>query len=162
MPEELARIESGLRQIGQEEMADEFVVTMNQAAEQAVPVALEQFQSAIDDMSLDDAKGILNGEDDAATQYFRKHSEASLRDQFLPIVEEATANSGVTSTYQSIMNQLGGFSSFLQPKSLDLDTYVTEEALNGLFTMVAQEERRIRQDPVARSSELLEKVFGSE
>ena len=62
----------------------------------------------------------------------------------------------------SIMNQLGGFSSFLQPKSLDLDAYVTEEALNGLFTMVAQEERRIRQDPVARSSALLEKVFGSE
>ncbi|MEP1470067.1 MAG: DUF4197 domain-containing protein [Halieaceae bacterium] len=162
MPAELSRVEQGLRQIGQDEMADEFVLTMNQAAEQAVPVALEQFQSAIDDMTLDDAQGILNGEDDAATQYFRKHSEPALREQFLPIVEEATANAGVTSTYQSIMSQLGSFSSFLQPQALDLDEYVTEEALNGLFTMVAQEEKRIRQDPVARSTELLEKVFGSD
>lgn len=162
MPDELSRVERGLRQVGQDEIADEFVLTMNQAAEQAVPVALDQFQSAIDNMTLDDAQGILNGEDDAATEYFRRHSESALREQFLPIVEEATKSSGVTSAYQNIIDQLGSFSSFLQPEGLDLDAYVTEEALDGLFTMVAQEEKRIRQDPVARSTELLEKVFGSE
>ena len=161
MPEELSWIEKGLRQAGQEDMADEFVTTMNRAAEQAVPVALEQFQGAIEKMTIKDAEGILHGPEDAATQYFRQHSEAALREQFLPIVQETTSSAGVTSTYQDIMKQLGSYSSFLQPKSLDLDEYVTDEALNGLFGIVAQEERRIREDPVARSSELLKKVFGS-
>lgn len=160
MPEELSWIESGLRQVGQEAMADEFVTTMNRAAEKAVPVALEQFQGAIENMTLKDAEGILQGPEDAATQYFRKHSEDALREQFLPIVQQTTSSAGVTSSYQAIMKQLGSYSSFLQPKSLDVDEYVTDEALNGLFEMVAQEEKRIRQDPVARSSELLKKVFG--
>ena len=142
-------------------MADQFITTMNRAAEQAVPVALEQFQGAIENMTLKDAEGILQGPEDAATQYFRKHSETALREQFLPIVRETTSNAGVTSSYQAIMKQLGSYSSFLQPKSLDVDEYVTDEALNGLFEMVAQEEKRIRQDPIARSSELLKKVFGS-
>lgn len=160
MPEELSRVEKGLRQMGQEEMADEFVATLNHAAEQAVPVALEQFQGAIEDMTVEDAESILTGPEDAATQYFRNHSEAALREQFLPIVQETTASAGVTSSYQNIMKQLGSFSSFLQPESLDIDEYVTDEALDGLFDMVAQEEMKIRQDPVARSSDLLQKVFG--
>ena len=162
MPDELAWMEKGLRKAGQEELADEFVTTMNRAAEQAVPVALEQFQGAIEGMTLEDAQGILNGPDDAATQYFRDHSEASLRQQFLPIVKETTASAGVTSTYQDIMKQVGGLSSLLQPKSLDVNEYVTDEALDGLFAMVAQEEKRIREDPVARSTDLLKKVFGGE
>ena len=161
MPEELSWMEKGLRQVGQEDMADEFVTTMNRAAEQAVPVALDQFQGAIEEMSLEDAEGILNGPEDAATQYFREHSEAALRELFLPIVSEATASAGVTSTYQSIMKKLGSFSSLLQPKSLDVDEYVTDEALNGLFEIVAQEESRIREDPVARTTDLLKTVFGS-
>lgn len=160
MPEELSWMEKGLRQVGQEDMADEFVTTMNRAAEQAVPVALDQFQGAIEEMTLEDAESILNGPEDAATQYFREHSEAALRKLFLPIVQEATASSGVTSTYQSITKKLGSFSSFLQPNSLDVDEYVTTEALNGLFEMVAQEEIRIREDPIARSTDLLKKVFG--
>jgi hypothetical protein len=161
MPKELSWIEKGLRQVGQEDMADEFVTTMNRAAEQAVPAALNQFQGAIENMTLKDAEGILHGPEDAATQYFRKHSEAALREQFLPIVQETTSSAGVTSTYQDIMEQLGSYSSFLQPQSLDVDEYVTDEALNGLFAIVAQEEKRIREDPVARSSELLKKVFSN-
>lgn len=161
MPQQLLWVEKGLRQVGQEDMADEFVTTMNRAAEQAVPVALEQFQGAIEKMTIKDAEGILHGPEDAATQYFRKYSEAALREQFLPIVQETTSTAGVTSTYKDIMEQLGSYSSFLQPKSVDVDEYVTDEALNGLFEIVAQEEKRIREDPVARSSELLKKVFGS-
>lgn len=159
MPEELSWIEKGLRQAGQQDMADEFVITMNRAAEQAVPLALDQFQSAIANLTVKDAEGILYGSEDAATKYFRKHSESTLRDEFLPIVQQTTSSAGVTSTYQDIMQKVGSFSSFLQPESVDLDQYVTDEALDGLFAVVAQEEKRIRDDPVARSSELLKKVF---
>jgi len=159
MPEELSWIEKGLRQAGQQDMADEFVITMNRAAEQAVPLALDQFQAAIANLTVKDAEGILYGSEDAATKYFRKHSESTLRDEFLPIVQQTTSSAGVTSTYQDIMQKVGSFSSFLQPESVDLDQYVTDEALDGLFAVVAQEEKRIRDDPVARSSELLKKVF---
>ena len=159
MPEELSWIEKGLRQAGQQDMADEFVITMNRAAEQAVPLALDQFQSAIANLTVKDAEGILYGSEDAATKYFRKHSESTLRDEFLPIVQQTTSSAGVTSTYQDIMRKVGSFSSFLQPELVDLDQYVTDEALDGLFAVVAQEEKRIRDDPVARSSELLKKVF---
>ena len=159
MPEELSWIEKGLRQAGQQDMADEFVITMNRAAEQAVPLALDQFQSAIANLTVKDAEGILYGSEDAATKYFRKHSESTLRDEFLPIVQQTTSSAGVTSTYQDIMQKVGSFSSFLQPELVDLDQYVTDEALDGLFAVVAQEEKRIRDDPVARSSELLKKVF---
>ena len=79
--------------------------------------------------------------------------------QDLPIVQQTTSRAGVTSTYQDIMKKVDSFSSFLQPESVDLDQYVTDEALDGLFAVVAQEEKRIRDDPVARSSELLKKVF---
>ena len=159
MPEELSWIEKGLRQAGQQDMADEFVITMNRAAEQAVPLALDQFQSAIANLTVKDAEGILYGSEDAATKYFRKHSESTLRDEFLPIVQQTTSSAGVTSTYQDIMQKVGSFSSFLQPELVDLDQYVTDKALDGLFAVVAQEEKRIRDDPVARSSELLKKVF---
>ena len=159
LPDQLQWAEKSLRTLGQEELADEFISTMNQAAEQAVPVALEQFQSAISAMSVEDARGILNGPDDAATQYFCKHSQASLREQFLPIVKETTGSAGVTSAYKNMTKQAGALGGF-NTKSLDVDEYVTDKALDGLFTVVAQEEARIRADPVARSTELLKKVFG--
>ena len=132
---------------------------MNRAAEEAVPAALEQFQSAISAMSLEDAKGILNGPDDAATEYFRKHSASTLREEFLPIVKETTASAGVTSAYKSMTEPVAGLSAMFGTKSLDVDEYVTDKALDGLFSIVAQEEARIRKDPVARSTELLKKVF---
>ena len=160
LPDQLQWAEKSLRKIGQEELADELIHTMNQAAEHAVPVALEQFQRAINAMSVEDARGILNGPDDAATQYFRKHSLGGLREQFLPIVKETTDSAGVTSTYKNMIKQAGPLGGLLNTKSLDVDEYVTDKALDGLFTMVALEEARIRADPVARSTELLKKVFG--
>lgn len=160
LPEQLQWAENSLRAVGQEGLADEFISTMNQAAEQAVPAALEQFQSAISAMSVEDARGILNGPDDAATEYFRKHSQAGLREQFLPIVKETTGGAGVTSAYKNMTKQAGPLGGLLNTKSLDVDEYVTDKALDGLFTVVAEEEARIRADPVARSTELLKKVFG--
>jgi hypothetical protein len=160
LPDELEWIEKSLRKLGKDQLADDFVLTMNQAAEKAVPVALEQFRGAIAAMTLDDARGILKGPDDAATQYFRAHAETRLREEFLPIVQEATDSSGVTSAYKEMTKYASGLGGFLKQQSVDVDAYVTEHTLDGLFTVVAQEEKRIREDPVARSSDLLKKVFG--
>lgn len=160
LPSQLDWVEKGLRKVGQEELADNFINTMNQAAEEAVPAALEQFQGAINAMSVEDARGILNGPDDAATEYFRKYSESTLREQFLPVVKETTAGAEMTSAYKSMTAPVAGLGGMFGGKSLDVDEYVTDKALDGLFSIVAQEEARIRKDPVARSTELLKKVFG--
>jgi hypothetical protein len=142
-------------------MADEFVATMNHAAEQAVPIAAHVFAGAITNMTVDDAKAILTGPNDSATQYFRKTSGTQLHEQFLPIVKEATAKTGVTASYKNLMAQAGPMSSFLGKDAGDLDGYVTTKALDGLFKMVAAEEAKIRENPMARTSDLLKKVFGS-
>lgn len=160
MPEELDWVEQSLRKIGQDRMADDFITTMNRAAEQAVPGALAQFHAAIQAMTLEDAQSILTGPDDAATRYFRRQSEEALRAEFLPLVRETTERAGVTSAYKSMTRQFDRFGGLLNAQSLDLDAYVTDKTLDGLFLVVAQEEARIREDPVARSTELLKKLFG--
>jgi len=159
MPEQLQWVEKNLRKFGQQELADNFVTTMNRAAEQAVPGALKQFEAAISAMTLTDARGILNGPDDAATQYFRQHSEAALREQFLPLIAQTTEEAGVTAAYKTMTKQLDRFGGLINTQALDVDAYVTDKTLDGLFTMVAQEEAHIRKDPVARTTELLKKLF---
>ncbi|MDV3238059.1 MAG: DUF4197 domain-containing protein [Gammaproteobacteria bacterium] len=161
IPERLSWVEKGLRAVGQGAMVDEFEGTMNRAAEQAVPVALDEFRGAIRAMTLADAKTILTGPDDAATQYFRAQRGDSLREKFRPIVSAATARTGVTSSYKNMLGKAGGVSALVDTRSLDLDSYVTDKALDGLFLTMAQEEKRIRENPVARSTELLKKVFGA-
>jgi len=108
-----------------------------------------------------DAKDILNGPDDAATQYFRKVSETRLKEKILPIVKQATEKTGVTAAYKNLTSNAGFMSSFLQNQGLDVDQYVTDEALAGVFKMIAAEEKEIRKNPTARSTDLLKKVFGS-
>lgn len=161
LPDSLARIESGLRAAGAERYADQFVATMNHAAEQAVGQAAPIFGDALAAMTVDDARQILSGPEDAATQYFRRVTESRLLEKVKPVVERTTAHAGVTSAYKGMVDQLGFAGGMLGADSLDIDRYVTEKTLDGLFTMVAEEERRIRQDPVARGTELLRKVFGS-
>jgi hypothetical protein len=161
MPESLSWVEKSLRMVGQDQLADEFVASMNHAAEQAVPEAAAIFGEAIQQMSLADANAILTGPDDAATQYFQTHTETALTARMQPIVSEATANAGVTAAYKSMLAGAGGLTSLLPADATDLDSYVTDKALDGLFLMVAEEERRIRENPLARSTDLLEKVFGS-
>src|SRR6266853_2404484 len=168
MPEKLRSVEKTLRTLGQDKLADDFVNTMNHAAEQAVPEAAGVFGDAITGMSIEDAKAILTGTKDAATQYFRRTTETNLFERFLPIVKKATDQTGVTSAYKRVMEKSGGGSglgslgrSFLQTESVDVDAYVTNKALDGLFRMVAEEEKRIRENPVARTSDLLKKVFGA-
>ncbi len=161
MPDNLQRIDKTLRTLGQGKIADEFIATMNHAAEQAVPEAAQVFGDAIKTMTVDDARAILTGPNDAATQYFRKTSEDQLRQKFLPIVKATTAKVGVTSAYKNLMAKAGPAAAFLGPDAGDLDGYVTQKSLDGLFKMIAVEEARIRQNPVARSTELLKKVFGA-
>ncbi len=161
MPEKLAWIEKSLRKIGQDQLADDFISSINGAAEKAVPEAAAVFGDAIKSMSLEDAKGILKGPDDAATQYFRNNSTAALTERILPIVKQATDAAGVTSRYKAMTGKVGGFMSMLNQDTPDLDSYVTNKAMDGLFLMIAEEEKKIRENPLARSSELLKKVFGA-
>ncbi|MGB5260122.1 MAG: DUF4197 domain-containing protein [Gammaproteobacteria bacterium] len=161
MPSSLAWIEKTLRTLRQEKLADEFVASMNHAAEQAVPEAATIFGEAIQNMSLDDARGILTGPDDAATQYFRRTTSDALTAKMRPIVEQSISRTGVTSNYKNMMAKAGGLTSLFSKDTTDLDGYVTEKTLDGLFVMVAEEEKRIRENPLARTTNLLKKVFGS-
>jgi hypothetical protein len=161
MPDKLKTAEGALQSIGQGAIADQFVTTMNTAAEQAVPAAAGVFADSLKSMTVDDAKKILAGPDDAATQYFRKATEADLTQKFLPIVQKATAASGATAAYKQILDKAKSTIPFFSDPSFDLDNYVTSKALDGLFTMVAAEEKRIRANPAAQSSALLQSVFGA-
>ena len=148
--------------LGGQKYVDNFVASMNRAAEQAVPDAAEILGDAIRNMSVEDAMGILNGPEDAATQYFRKTSEAQLTERFLPVVKQATSKTGVTSAYKAVAGKAGGVIGGFMGGSdaLDLDTYVTKGALDGLFKYIALEEKSIRTNPLARSTDLLKRVFG--
>jgi hypothetical protein len=161
LPDELKKVEKLLRGLGQDKYADQFVATLNHAAEKAVPEAAALFADAISQMTLADAKALLEGPDDAATQYFRKTSESKLKERFLPIVKAATDQAGVTAAYKKLMQQAGPTAQLLGMGGTKLDAYVEGKAVDGLFKVIAAEEKRIRQDPLARSTDLLKKVFGT-
>jgi hypothetical protein len=163
-PDSLKTIVATARTLGQGQYIDSFTTSMNQAAEQAVPGAASILGDAIRDMSVADAMNILNGSDDAATQYFRKVSEARLVEKFKPIINQATAQTGVTAAYKNLTGLgstplLGGLLG--DSSSFDLDQYVTDKSLDGLFTYIAMEEKNIRNNPAARTSDLLKKVFAN-
>ncbi len=161
MPETLEKVEKALRKMKQDKTADEFILSMNHAAEQAVPEAASIFSDTIRSMSFDDAKGILQGPDDAATQYFRHSSGARLSEKMLPIVKQSTSAVGITAKYKNMVDKMGPLSSLVNMKSLDIDQYITNKALDGLFKMLTEEEKLIRNDPAARTTALLKKVFGT-
>lgn len=161
IPPALERVESALRTLKQDRYADEFIVTMNRAAEAAVPEAGAVLGDAIRRMTLDDARQILNGPDNAATLYFRRVGEERLTTRMRPIVSEATSKTGVTSSYKTFVDKAGFAARLAGADSVDIDSYVTERALDGLFLLIAEEEKRIRENPLARSTDILKKVFGS-
>ena len=161
LPDSLAEIERGLRLLGQQKYADEFVATLNHAAETAVTEAGPIFGDAIRQMTVADAKQILGGGDDAATQYFRKVGESHIQEKMLPVVKAATEKTGVTAAYKSFIGKAGFAVVLSNKKDLDIDAYVTQKATDGLFKMIAVEEKEIRKNPMARTTDLLKKVFGS-
>lgn len=169
MPQKLQSVEKGLRFAGQGRLVDEFIASMNRAAEQAVPTAAPVFGDAIRQMSIADAKNILGGTNDAATQYFRRVTQTNLHAKFYPLVQKATDSAGVTARYKQMMSKftaadsLGGLFAGKSPvkfEAADIDAYVTDKAMDGLFKVVADEEKNIRANPVARTTDLLRRVFG--
>ena len=161
MPEKLGKAESLLRKAGKEKYADEFVTTMNRAAESAVPLTLTVIKQAITGMSIADAKNILQGPDDAATQYLKKSSSKKLSAQIYPIVKNATAKAGVTATYKKMLSKLGFAGKYLNLEDYNIDNYVTQKTMDGLFTMIAMEEKKIRDNPAERTTDILKSVFSS-
>ncbi len=161
MPEKLQLIESSLRKLKQDKLADDFVLSLNRAAEQAVPAARSILVNIIQSMSVEDAYQILNGGDTAATDFLRQRGGSQLQQQFQPIVKQATDSVGVTQKYKSLIDQLGMMSGLIDTSSLDIDRYVTEKATEGLFSIVEKEERLIRQNPADRTTELMRRVFSS-
>lgn len=160
MPSSLKKIDKGLRKVGQKKVADKFINTMNHAAEKAVPKTTDILVSAVKSMTLKDALKILKGEPDAATQYFKRNSQTKLRSAIKPIVVKSTSSVGLTDAYKKMMKKAGFLSKYVDKDSLDIDQYITNKAIDGLFIKIAVEEKRIRKDPVARTTELLKDVFG--
>lgn len=159
MPPEAEKIERQLRNFGLGKQVDEAILSMNRAAEDASKQAAPLFVKAIQDITLDDAVGILKGPDNAATQYLQTKTTADLTVAFRPTIEKSLDQVGATKSWNSLVTQYNKFS--LKKINPDLAAYVTEKALSGIFTQIAVEEKNIRKDPVARSTDLLKQVFGN-
>lgn len=160
LPESLHKVEGMMRGLGMGKYADELVVTMNRAAESAVVEAKPLLVDAVRNMSVQDAKAILGGVQDAATQYFKRSTSAALTDKFLPIVAKATQKVTLADKYNEFADKGVKFG-LVDAKDADLNRYVTRKTLDGLFLMIAEEERRIRLDPVGAASGIISKVFGA-
>ncbi|HMB70563.1 MAG TPA: DUF4197 domain-containing protein [bacterium] len=159
LPQELDSAASTLRQVGLGSHVDDFELAMNRAAEAAAGEAVDVFWSAIKSMTIADARGILNGPDTAATAYFRRTTEAQLEARFAPIVDEKMTTLGTVRVYDQLVSAYDALPLTTKP-AFDPRAYVTDRALNGLFTVLGDEEKRIREDPLARTTALLRKVFG--
>ena len=160
LPESIKKYEGMMRSFGMGKYADQLIVTMNRAAEAAVPEAKKLFVDSIKKMSVQDAKGILTGGQTAGTEYFKRSTTDQLRERFLPIVKKATAKVKLAEKYNQYA-QKGVKFGLVKKEQANLDDYVTQKALDGLFYMVAEEEKKIRQDPVKAGSEIIKKVFGA-
>ena len=159
LPDSLKKYESLMRRVGMGKYADELILTMNRAAEAAVPEAKKLFVDSIKKMSVQDAKGILTGGQTAGTEYFKRTTTDQLRVKFLPIVKQATAKVKLAEKYNQYA-QKGVQFGLVKKDQANLDDYVTQKALDGLFYEVAEEEKKIRQDPVKAGSDIIKKVFG--
>lgn len=160
LPESLQTAEKLMRKLGMSKYADELVTTMNRAAEAAVPEARQLLVDAVKQMTLQDAKAILTGGDDSATQYFKRTTSAPLTEKFLPIVKQATEKVQLADKYNRYAKRAAKLG-LLDKEDASLEHYVTQKALDGLFLMIAEEERAIRQNPLGQASSLLQKVFGA-
>ena len=160
LPDSLKKYEKLMHSVGMGKYADELVLTMNRAAEAAVPEAKKLFVESVKKMSVQDAKGILTGGQTAGTEYFKRSTTDQLRERFLPIVKKATAKVKLAEKYNQYA-QKGVQFGLVKKEQANLDDYVTQKALDGLFYMVAEEEKKIRQDPVKAGSDIIRKVFGA-
>ncbi|HWS75171.1 MAG TPA: DUF4197 domain-containing protein [Quisquiliibacterium sp.] len=159
MPSGIQKVAELARMAGYQKQVDAFVLSMNRAAEAAAPQAARFFGDAIREMTLEDVRGILTGGDTAATEFFRRKTQDRLYAAFKPVISKKVDEVGATRAYKDMMGSYAKVP-LAGAQSLDLDHYVTEKALDGLFHMVGEEEKKIRTNPLARSTELLKAVFG--
>lgn len=159
LPEKVQKVADIVGKLGFQQQVDNLVLAMNRAAEAAAPKATSLFVEAIKEMTFEDGRKILTGGNTAATEYFRGKTSQKLYDQFKPIVSSSMSKVGVAKAYKDMISPYQSMP-FASKDSTDLDHYVTTEALDGLFLMVAEEEKNIRTNPAARVTDLLKKVFG--
>ena len=160
LPPKLAKAEGAMRLLGMGGQTDDLETAMNRAAEAAVPESKVLLQQALKQMSVADAKQILTGGNDAATQYFKRVTNAPLQVKFAPIIDRAIRKVKLAETYDAVA-QKGVALGVLKPEDASLQSYVTQKTLDGLYSMMAEEERAIRADPLGQGSALLKKVFGA-
>ena len=160
LPPSLQKIEGAMRMMGMKRQADELVLSMNRAAEAAAPEAKQLLVDAVKKMSVQDAKGILTGGDTAATEYFKRTTSAQLTQRFLPIVKKATDRVGLAQQYNNLAGQ-GASLGLIKKEDASIETYVTRKALDGLYLMIAEQEKSFRQNPVGAASNIVKKVFGA-
>jgi hypothetical protein len=160
LPPSLKKIEGVMRVMGMRRQADELVVAMNRAAENAAPEAKALLVDAVKKMTVQDAKGVLTGGDTAGTEYFRRTTQAQLTARYLPIVKKATDRVGLAQQYNSIAGQ-GAALGLVKEDQATVERYVTAKALDGLYLMIAEQEKAFRQNPLGASSDIVKKVFGA-
>lgn len=160
LPESLAKVDRMLHSVGMGKYSDELVLTMNRAAEAAMPEAKPLLVDAVKKLTMQDAKGILTGGQDSATQYFKRTTSDQLRTRFLPIVKKATEKVKLADKYNQYAEKGVKFG-LVKKEDANLDNYVTQKALDGLFLMVAEEEKKIRENPARAASSIISKVFGA-
>lgn len=160
LPESLQTAEQLMRAFGMGSTADELILTMNRAAEAAVPEAKRLLVGAVKKMTVGDAKSVLTGGETAGTEYFRRATSDQLRKRFLPIVKRATAKVDLARQYNQYAAQGARFG-LVKKEHANLDAYVTQKALDGLYFMIAEEEKKIRSDPLGSASNIIKKVFGT-
>jgi len=159
LPDSLQRVQTALQAVGMSDLADDLELRLNRAAEAATPEAKQLFWDAISEMTLEDAEGILNGPDDAATRYFQDKMTGPLSDAMRPVIDESLADVGAIASYDRMMGEYSSIP-FVPDVKADLTDYALEEALDGLFLYIAREEAAIRADPAKRTTEILQRVFG--
>ena len=160
LPSNLQHARSAMKLMGRGRDFDELERSINRAAEEAVPQSRQLLTNAIKSMSVDDAKRILTGGDDSVTQFFKAKTAPQLTERFLPIVGKVTAKSGLAQQYNSLAGQASQFG-LVKAEDATIERYVTQKALDGLYTMIAEEEKRIRANPVAAGSDIVRRVFGA-
>jgi hypothetical protein len=158
-PPDVKKVEDKLRQLGFGNKVDDFVMTLNRGAEEAAKEAKPIFISAIKQMTIDDAWGILKGNPDAATQFLKRTTTTQLKEKFSPVVQTSLNRVNATKYYGDVINTYNKIP-FIEKVNPDLNDYATNKAIEGLFLMVSKEEKNIRENPVARTTDLLKKVFG--
>jgi hypothetical protein len=160
LPPSMQKVEGAMRMMGMKKQADELVLSMNRAAEAAMPEAKALLEQSIKQMSVQDAKGILTGGDTAATEYFKRTTEKQLTERFLPIVKKSTEKVGLAQQYNSIAGQ-GATLGLVKEDQATVERYVTQKALDGLYTTIGEQEKALRANPVGATSDLVKKVFGA-